>query len=54
MFVRLAASDALSVQHFNELWVNAFRTTKGYDHWNRVTDPVLFDIVEPKSVPIFT
>ncbi|KAG9128479.1 late secretory pathway protein avl9 [Ceratobasidium sp. 392] len=42
------ASDALSVQHFNELWITAFRTTKAYDHWNRVTDPVLFDIIEPK------
>ncbi|KAG9101506.1 late secretory pathway protein avl9 [Ceratobasidium sp. 370] len=42
------ASDALSVQHFNESWIAAFRTTKAYDHWNRVTDPVLFDIIEPK------
>ncbi|KAG9100549.1 late secretory pathway protein avl9 [Ceratobasidium sp. UAMH 11750] len=42
------ASDALSAQHFNESWIAAFRTTKAYDHWNRVTDPVLFDIIEPK------
>ncbi|KAF8610331.1 hypothetical protein BDV93DRAFT_430053 [Ceratobasidium sp. AG-I] len=41
-------NDAVSAQHFNELWIAAFRTTKGYEHWNRVTDPVLFDIVEPK------
>ncbi|KAG8745970.1 late secretory pathway protein avl9 [Ceratobasidium sp. 414] len=42
------ANDALSAQHFNEAWIAAFRTTKAYDHWNRVTDPVLFDIIEPK------
>ncbi|KAG8692608.1 late secretory pathway protein avl9 [Ceratobasidium sp. 395] len=42
------ANDALSAQHFGEAWIAAFRTTKAYDHWNRVTDPVLFDIIEPK------
>ncbi|QRW14942.1 Late Secretory pathway protein AVL9 [Ceratobasidium sp. AG-Ba] len=44
------AADAVSVQHFGEPWVAAFRTTKAYAHWNRVTDPVLFDIIEPKHL----
>ncbi|CAE6518577.1 unnamed protein product [Rhizoctonia solani] len=37
-----------SVQYFNEAWVAGFRMTRAYDQWNRITDPVLFDIIEPK------
>ncbi|CAE6505086.1 unnamed protein product [Rhizoctonia solani] len=37
-----------SVPHFNEAWVAGFRMTRAYDQWNRMTDPVLFDIIEPK------
>ncbi|QRW27025.1 Late Secretory pathway protein AVL9 [Rhizoctonia solani] len=37
-----------SVPYFNEAWVAGFRTTRAYDQWNRITDPVLFDIIEPK------
>ncbi|KAJ1310000.1 hypothetical protein OPQ81_006756 [Rhizoctonia solani] len=37
-----------SVPHFNEAWVAGFRMTRAYDQWNRITDPVLFDIIEPK------
>ncbi|KAH7340653.1 transport protein Avl9-domain-containing protein [Rhizoctonia solani] len=37
-----------SVPHFNDAWVAGFRMTRAYDQWNRITDPVLFDIIEPK------
>ncbi|CAE6455141.1 unnamed protein product [Rhizoctonia solani] len=37
-----------SVPHFNEAWVTGFRMTRAYDQWNRITDPVLFDIIEPR------
>ncbi|CCO28805.1 Late secretory pathway protein AVL9 AltName: Full=APL2 VPS1 synthetic lethal protein 9 [Rhizoctonia solani AG-1 IB] len=37
-----------SVPYFNEAWVAGFRMTRAYDQWNRITDPVLFDIIEPK------
>ncbi|WWD19878.1 hypothetical protein CI109_104347 [Kwoniella shandongensis] len=33
---------------FSEQWVGAFRTTTAYDTWNGCTDPVLFDICEPR------
>jgi hypothetical protein len=38
------------VQDFNPLWMADFRTTNAYEVWNRITDPVLFDLVEPRYV----
>ncbi|KAJ3491218.1 hypothetical protein NLJ89_g11358 [Agrocybe chaxingu] len=37
-----------SVEDFNPLWVSEFRKTNAYEVWERITDPLLFDIVEPR------
>jgi len=31
-------------------WIAAFKLTQAFDTWERVTDPMLFDIVEPRWV----
>ncbi|KAK8853450.1 hypothetical protein IAR55_004157 [Kwoniella newhampshirensis] len=33
---------------FSEQWVSGFKTTPAYETWNGCTDPVLFDICEPR------
>jgi len=33
---------------FGEHWLGAFKETKTYAVWNSVTDPVLFDLCEPR------
>ena len=33
---------------FNPLWISEFKTTNAYDVWERTTDSLLFDIVEPR------
>lgn len=48
---RLApGGEANSLDDFNLLWVAEFKTTHAYEIWERVTDPMLFDIVEPRCV----
>ncbi|KAI0072460.1 hypothetical protein K474DRAFT_1667802 [Panus rudis PR-1116 ss-1] len=37
-----------AVNDFNMLWIAEFKKTHAYEVWDRVTDPVLFDIVEPR------
>ncbi|KAF8799370.1 hypothetical protein BYT27DRAFT_7201608 [Phlegmacium glaucopus] len=37
-----------STEDFNPLWISEFKRTKAYEIWERITDPVLFDIVEPR------
>lgn len=37
-----------SVEDFNPLWVAEFKRTNAYEVWNRITDPVLFDLVDPR------
>jgi hypothetical protein len=34
---------------FGEHWLGAFKETKAYTVWDSVTDPVLFDLCEPRS-----
>jgi hypothetical protein len=46
-----AGGDASSAEDFNPLWVTEFKRTNAYEVWDRTTDPMLFDIVEPRSVP---
>ncbi|WVQ75611.1 hypothetical protein IAR50_005240 [Cryptococcus sp. DSM 104548] len=41
-------SEGNVIQDFSEQWIIAFKGTDAYDKWNGVTDPVLFDIHEPK------
>ncbi|KAI0086881.1 transport protein Avl9-domain-containing protein [Irpex rosettiformis] len=42
------AGNPNAVQDFNMLWISEFKRTKAYEVWDRVTDPLLFDIVEPR------
>ncbi|KIY71988.1 hypothetical protein CYLTODRAFT_418366 [Cylindrobasidium torrendii FP15055 ss-10] len=35
-------------EDFNPLWVADFKTTNVHDVWEKTTDPMLFDIVEPR------
>ena len=37
-----------STEDFNPLWISEFKRTTAYEVWERITDPVLFDIVEPR------
>ncbi|KZT27431.1 hypothetical protein NEOLEDRAFT_1060681 [Neolentinus lepideus HHB14362 ss-1] len=43
-----AGSHSNAVQDYNPLWIAEFKRTNAYDVWQRVTDPTLFDIVEPR------
>lgn len=42
--------DPNSAHDFNLLWISEFKKTNAYEVWQRVTDPLLFDIVEPRCV----
>lgn len=42
------AGDTNVVQNFGEAWLTAFRGTEVFSLWDRITDPVIFDIVEPR------
>ena len=44
------SGDPNSIQDFNMLWISEFKKTNAYEVWERVTDPMLFDIVEPRFV----
>lgn len=44
----LIAGDTNVVQNFGEAWLAAFRGTEVFTLWDRITDPVIFDIVEPR------
>jgi hypothetical protein len=34
---------------FGEHWLGAFKDTKAYAVWDSITDPILFDLCEPRS-----
>jgi len=40
--------DDNSTQDYNPLWISELRRTDAYEVWERVTDPLLFDIAEPR------
>ncbi|KAL0961458.1 hypothetical protein HGRIS_006403 [Hohenbuehelia grisea] len=40
--------DPKATEDFNLLWIAEFKRTRAYDVWDRVTDPLIFDIVEPR------
>ena len=42
------ASENDSIQDYNPLWISELRRTNAYEVWERVTDPLLFDIAEPR------
>ncbi|KAF8722483.1 hypothetical protein AX14_009755 [Amanita brunnescens Koide BX004] len=35
-------------EDFNTAWAHEFKSTNAYEVWERITDPLLFDIVEPR------
>ncbi|EPQ50978.1 hypothetical protein GLOTRDRAFT_141142 [Gloeophyllum trabeum ATCC 11539] len=41
-------ADYNAIQDYNPLWIAEFKKTNAYEVWQRVTDPTLFDIVEPR------
>jgi hypothetical protein len=43
-----SASEATSFEDFNASWMSEFKQTNAYEVWQRVTDDLLFDIVEPR------
>lgn len=43
-----SGGDSNSQQDFNPIWIAEFRRTNAFDVWQRVTDPMLFDIIEPR------
>ncbi|KAI0335696.1 hypothetical protein GY45DRAFT_1316388 [Cubamyces sp. BRFM 1775] len=42
------SGDPNSVQDFNPLWIQEFKKSHAYEVWERVTDPLLFDLVEAR------
>lgn len=40
--------DVNSFEDFNAVWLSEFTKTNAYEVWDRATDPMLFDIVEPR------
>ncbi|KAJ6611394.1 transport protein Avl9-domain-containing protein [Mycena sp. CBHHK59/15] len=43
-----SGGDINSTEDFNPLWISEFKHTNAYEVWERTTDPLLFDIVEPR------
>ncbi|OBZ69052.1 Late secretory pathway protein AVL9, partial [Grifola frondosa] len=42
------SGDPNSIQDFNPLWIQEFKKTNAYEVWDRVTDPLLFDLIEAR------
>ncbi|KAG8214506.1 transport protein Avl9-domain-containing protein [Butyriboletus roseoflavus] len=40
--------DASTLEDFNTVWIADFTKTNAYEVWDQSTDPMLFDIVEPR------
>ncbi|TEB20652.1 hypothetical protein FA13DRAFT_1742740 [Coprinellus micaceus] len=41
-------ADSSAVEDFNPLWISEFKKTNAYEVWDRITDPLIFDIIEPR------
>ena len=48
----ILAGNPNAVQDFNLLWIQEFKKTNAFEVWNRITDSMLFDIVEPRSAAL--
>ena len=46
--VLVNTTDPTGLASFNESWLAAFRKTHAFEVWDRNTDPVIFDLVEPR------
>jgi len=44
----MTGGDVANADDFNPLWITEFRNTNAYAVWDRITDPLIFDIVEPR------
>lgn len=44
----LSGGDANALDDFNPIWIAEFKRTNAFDVWQHITDPMLFDIVEPR------
>ena len=44
----LSETDATGMASFNEAWAASLRTTAAFKLWDANTDPVLFDLIEPR------
>ncbi|KDQ20941.1 hypothetical protein BOTBODRAFT_151915 [Botryobasidium botryosum FD-172 SS1] len=42
------SGDPNFLQNFGEAWISAFRQTNAFEVWDRITDPSIFDIIEPR------
>ncbi|KAF8133682.1 transport protein Avl9-domain-containing protein [Boletus edulis] len=42
------SGDASTLEDYNIVWIAEFTKTNAYEVWDRSTDPMLFDIVEPR------
>jgi len=50
----ITGGDVANADDFNSSWIAEFRNTNAYAVWERLTDPLIFDIVEPRyASPIF-
>ncbi|KAH9969823.1 transport protein Avl9-domain-containing protein [Russula dissimulans] len=43
-----SGGDANAMNDFNPVWIAEFKHTNAYEVWQRITDPMLFDIIEPR------
>ncbi|KAI0712430.1 transport protein Avl9-domain-containing protein [Earliella scabrosa] len=43
-----SGGDPNSMQDFNMVWIQEFKKSHAYEVWERVTDPLIFDIVEAR------
>lgn len=48
MAILINPNDPSGLGSFNESWLANFRMTPAFETWNKHTDPVIFDLVEPK------
>jgi len=43
-----SGGDANALNDFNPVWIAEFKRTNAFEVWQRITDPMLFDIIEPR------
>ncbi|THH14534.1 hypothetical protein EW146_g5804 [Bondarzewia mesenterica] len=43
-----SGGDPSVMEDFNQVWIAEFKRTNAFQVWQRVTDPMLFDIIEPR------
>ncbi|OJT10231.1 Late secretory pathway protein AVL9 [Trametes pubescens] len=51
IMIQDGSGDPNSIQDFNPLWIQEFKKSHAYEVWERVTDPLLFDLIEAREKP---